>query len=831
MSRLAESWRARVLLLALGYYVAGRLALLMAIPPGYATAVWPAAGLALVGVLALGWRSFPAVVLGSFLVNFETSLEGQSNAEVLNSALLTFVIALGAGIQALVGAEAVRRFVGYPNAFDEERDVVLLLLLGGPFACCVSASCGTLALVSAGLMQVEALPFNWFTWWVGDTIGVVVFAPLMLALIGEPRDSWRRRRWAVGLPPMLGFVMVVALFLSVSRREQQRLEAEFIRRCEPMAQAMVARVEQFADVGGAVASLLRAVPEADEPTFTRFAESILARHPGLQALSWLEFVPRDRRESWEIKHGVAISQLAADGTLIPAAPADEHFVVSWIVPSLGNTVAVGFDVGSEPVRLATIHEAVRRREPTVTPPLRLVQDQQGTAGVLIVQPVWSSGGPLGEGRGFSSTVLGITRLVESAKLGLDSDGILLRLVDVALQQEIFADAELPADAPTWTTPLGVEGRTWRADFFPTKAYKEGQRSWQAWGVLAFGLILVALSEFALLVSTGREGQVASAEDRAKALLRAIPDTILRLGPDGTVRDARPAGHDDSRDNAGGEASITVPAGVAEGLAESLRALRASGTPFRTEYRETTAAGEMDFEARFVAGAGDDVLVVIRDVTSQKIAERLIRNSLVEKDVLLREIHHRVKNNLQVVSSLLNLSEDRLQDPVARALLSHTRTRVHTIALVHDQLHRTEDVAHVGFGAYLQTLATRLPGAVGDGTDRIQIEVRGDDITLPLDIAMPCGLIVNELVTNSLIHGFPNGRAGTILVSIRALSEGRAELNVRDDGDGPPPGWNPRVGGGTGLELVFTFAEQLEAEVSVTTESGVSFTFTFARKIA
>lgn len=815
-----------MVLLAVGYYIAGRLALLMAIPPGYATAVWPAAGLALVGVLALGWRSFPAVVVGSFFVNLETGLETQSVSELLRSTTLTLGIALGAGVQAVVGAESVRRLVGYPNSFDEERDVVLLLLLGGPMACCVSASCGTLSLVAAGRMPIESLPFNWFTWWVGDTIGVLVFAPLTLALIGEPRASWKRRRWAVGLPPILGFIMVVALFLSVSRREQQRLEVAFVGRCEPIAHALLARVEQYIDVGGSVASLLQAVPQADEAMFRRFAADILGRQPGLQALSWVEPVLAADRSAWETENDRMISQLAPDGSLVPAVPADEHFVVSWIVPQEGNAVAVGFDVGSEPVRLAAIRHAGKTGKAAITPPIRLVQGALGTTGVLILQPIGTPGMP---GIGFSSTVLVVERLVEAAKSGLNSEGILLRLSDASLATELFSDLQTPTGEPMWATNVAVRGRVWRAEFYPTKAYKDGQRSWEAWGVLAFGLILVALSEFALLVSTGREGRVASAEDRANALLRAIPDTILRLGPDGTVRDARPAGQSDPGTSHGGDGTIIVPAGVAGRLAESLQALRTSGAPFRTEYRESSASGEMDFEARFVAGAGDDVLVVIRDVTAQKVAERVIRAALVEKDVLLREIHHRVKNNLQVVSSLLNLSEDRLQDPAARALLTHTRTRVHTIALVHDQLHRTADLAHVGFGAYLQTLATRLPGAVGDGTDRIQIAVSGDDITLPLDDAMPCGLIVNELVTNALIHGFPNGRSGTISVSIRALPEGKAELVVRDDGDGPPEGWNPRVGGGTGLELVFTFAEQLEAEVSVATLPGVSFTFTFARK--
>ena len=826
--QLARSWRARALALALGYYLCGRLALLMAIPPGYATAVWPAAGLALVGVLALGWRSFPAVMLGSFMVNIQTSLETSDASGLPQALALALAIGLGAALQAAVGAEMVRRAVGYPNSFDGARDVVLLLLLGGPLACVASATCGTLTLLAAGLMRPEALPFNWFTWWVGDTIGVLVFAPLLLAFIGEPRESWRRRRWAVGIPPFFGFIMVVALFLSVSRREQQRIEGEFIRRCEPIAHAILAQVGQSVHVGGSVASLLHVIPAISQAEFSTFAADVMDRQPGIQALSWIERVTATERAAWEAVHSRRITQLASDGKLVPASPAAEHFVVSWIVPEAANAIAVGFDVGSEPVRLAAVRAASASGAPSTTRPIRLVQGTQGTTGVLILEPI----GPIGQsGSGFSSTVLSVDRLVAAARVDLPADGILLRLIDEADGTEIFDDGGPRPDAPLWKTTLSVEGRAWRAEFRSTKAYRERQRSWQAWGVLAFGLILVALSEFALLVSTGREGRLAAAEDRANALLRAMPDTILRMGPDGSVRDYRAAAPDGSGPSSPGEPGLAVPPGLSTAFPVMVQLLRTTGAPCRTEYRELLPDGEHDFEARFVAGAGDDVLVVIRDVSAQKSSERLIQEALAEKDVLLREIHHRVKNNLQVVSSLLNLSEERLEDPAARALLSHTRSRVRTIALVHDQLHRSDDLAHVGFGAYLRTLATRLPAAVGDGTDRVQIEVSGDDLTLPLDVAMPCGLIVNELVTNAIIHAFPDGNVGTVRVSIRALPNDRAELLVQDDGVGPPAGWNPRASGGTGLELVFTFAEQLEAEVTVATSPGLAFTFTFALKPA
>lgn len=732
------------------------------------------------------------------------------------------------GQQAVVGAELVRRFVGYPNPFDAERDVVRLLLLGGPVACVVSASCGILTLFSAGFVQTAAMPFNWFTWWVGDTIGVLVFAPLLLAIFGEPRASWRRRRWSVGMPPVFGFVMVVALFLSVSRREQQRLDAEFVRRCEPIAHALRARIDQYVHVGGAVASLLHVVPDIGEAVFDKFAGDILARQPGLQALSWIQRVPEADRAAWEAAHGRRIMQVGPQGDLVPAAANAEHFVVTWIVPEVGNVVAVGFDVGSESTRLAALELAAASGSAATSSALRLVQNATGGFGVLIVEPISRASGTQ---EGFSSTVLAIDRLVTAAVAGLDMHGLVLRIVDEGNGNEIYQqEGDVAAGLP-WSAGLLVANRSWRAEFRATKAYREEQRSWEAWGVLAFGLILVALSEFALLVSTGREGQVAAAEDRANALLRAMPDALVRLGPDGSIRDYRPAAAEIAANGSRHATNDVLSSEIVDRFLGTIAEVRVNGAPRRIEYSAGTPDGERDFEARFVAGVGDDVLVVIRDVSGQKQGERIIRAALAEKDVLLREIHHRVKNNLQVVSSLLNLADDRLADPLARALLSHTRDRVRTIALVHDQLHKSADLAAVGFGAYLRTLATRLPSVVGDNSDRVRVEVTGEDLTLPLDVAVPCGLIVNELVTNAFLHAFPAGRGGVVQISIRSVGDGRAELVVRDNGIGAPPNWNPRTGSGTGLELVFTFAEQIEAEVTVAVTGGVTFTFTFARKPA
>jgi two-component sensor histidine kinase len=208
------------------------------------------------------------------------------------------------------------------------------------------------------------------------------------------------------------------------------------------------------------------------------------------------------------------------------------------------------------------------------------------------------------------------------------------------------------------------------------------------------------------------------------------------------------------------------------------------------------------------------------------SEQTVRASLREKEVLLKEIHHRVKNNLQVISSLLNLQARYLPDPAARAIFSQSQNRVQSIALVHERLYESADLSHVNFGKYLSVLLDNIfdtHDAASRGLSKI-IDV--GDANLTVDVAIPCGLIVNELVTNALKHAFPGGRTGTVRVSLRGSPDGAMDLTVQDDGVGIPPGIDPRNTVSLGLDLVVTFAEQLNAEMDIVSEHGTSFRFRF-----
>ena len=228
---------------------------------------------------------------------------------------------------------------------------------------------------------------------------------------------------------------------------------------------------------------------------------------------------------------------------------------------------------------------------------------------------------------------------------------------------------------------------------------------------------------------------------------------------------------------------------------------------------------------FETPEGRFVLSSVDDITERRRVEAQLRASLREKEVLLKEVHHRVKNNLQVISSLLNLQALHLDDATVRAMFEQSRGRVQSIALVHEQLYRASDLTHVPFDDYLRSLSTSLGSAHGIAFEGVQLDLDLAPVRLAIDLAVPCGLMVTELITNALRHAFVGREGGLVRVALATAGD-TVQVTVADDGVGLPADFDPRASSTLGLDLVFTFAEQLDADVRVEREGGTSFHITF-----
>lgn len=222
-----------------------------------------------------------------------------------------------------------------------------------------------------------------------------------------------------------------------------------------------------------------------------------------------------------------------------------------------------------------------------------------------------------------------------------------------------------------------------------------------------------------------------------------------------------------------------------------------------------------------------IYCVARDVTKEKEIQKTLRASLREKEVLLKEIHHRVKNNLQIISSLINMQIRKLDDHTSKDALLECQNRIQAIALIHEKIYQSADYARVSFNEYVQSLVNDIFRAAGISKERIGVELNIPKNSIPIDKAIPCALILNELVTNSLKHAFPEHRRGIIAISMKH-DHGNIEFMIRDNGIGIPQDFNLETSPSLGLQLIYTLVEQLNAELRTDFSEGSSFTFSFKK---
>jgi two-component sensor histidine kinase len=215
-----------------------------------------------------------------------------------------------------------------------------------------------------------------------------------------------------------------------------------------------------------------------------------------------------------------------------------------------------------------------------------------------------------------------------------------------------------------------------------------------------------------------------------------------------------------------------------------------------------------------------------EIGERRRAQEQLTASLREKEVLLTEIHHRVKNNLQVISSLLSLQSRALTSPEALSAFTDSQNRVRSMALVHEKLYQSPDLARIDFAAYVRELASHLFRVYRSTAEAIPLHVNARDVFLTIERAVPCGLIVSEILSNALKYAFPGGRRGEIAIDLLPEEDARYRITIRDNGVGLPPNVDFRHTTSLGLRIVNTLTEQLGGTIHLANNGGAAFTLTF-----
>ncbi|MBL4586606.1 MAG: PAS domain S-box protein [Flavobacteriales bacterium] len=226
------------------------------------------------------------------------------------------------------------------------------------------------------------------------------------------------------------------------------------------------------------------------------------------------------------------------------------------------------------------------------------------------------------------------------------------------------------------------------------------------------------------------------------------------------------------------------------------------------------------------GSPNYFVAVFEDITERKEHERQLENSIKEKEVLLKEVHHRVKNNMQVISSILNLQSSYVDDEVALGMLRESQDRIKSMSFVHESLYQSDTLSEVNFAEYIQNIARNLYHSYGRPEGGIAMEYELEEIYLNLDTSIPCGLIINEVVSNSMKYAFSGRDKGVIKIELSKLADGRLKLIIGDDGIGLPDNFDIENADTLGLQLVTTLTTQIAGDLVIDTKKGTSFSIVF-----
>ncbi|WP_374261108.1 CHASE domain-containing protein [Zoogloea sp.] len=503
----------RSLLIGLAYIVLGRIGVGFAIAEGYASPIFPAAGLALAAALCFGNAALPGIWLGSVGLHLLLALHHASVSST--DTLAAAGIACGATAQAWVGQALIRRGLGDSwQSLEDEPTVLRFLVLGGPVACLVSASVGIACLAAAGVLEPPARAFAWWSWFVGDTLGVLTVAPLGLCFLLRSSRLWQiRRRLAV--PMTLTLLLTGTAFYVTTQWErtnrENRLQADSAQIHKRIADRLLAHQEALQSLR----RFIESAPELTSSRFDAFTLSILQDNPEVSTLSFNALVPDAERSGFEqtLAAGLGrpdfrITELGADGTLTPAGRRKHYVPITYIVPQETNMRAIGFDIASEAIRWDAVSRAMPRESGlAVTAPIRLVQEQR--VSVLALAPVRQLGAPGKPLRGFAVAVIRIGQLLDAAILPDQSPGLTVELIDPYAIGETHHLDDSPPSNGIHPPPLQLESklrfgdREWRLKISADERYQALNRPWVAWGVGVIGLLFAALLQILILGMSGR----------------------------------------------------------------------------------------------------------------------------------------------------------------------------------------------------------------------------------------------------------------------------------------------------------------------------------------
>ena len=503
----------------LGYYIAGRCGLMLAIPPGFASAVWPAAGVAL--ACAIIFRPVPVllgVACGSFLLNLGVVSNNFTTIDA-HMLVLAFCICMGAITQAGLALAFWHRLLPKHPTLDSPSQIYRFLLIIAPLSCLASATVGTTTLTLFGVIAADNVLFTALTWWVGDTIGVILFTPLILTSIRKTHNL-RYRITIIG-PTFIIFSGVLVLFYLSLEAQKNAIMQQIKRDAADLESKVHERFSLSEQKLLAYTALYSTAEHISRQQFNRITEVLIRENNALRAIGWTEIVPHSQRDSVEARvraegyPNFHFTELNANGQLTPAARRERYYPVLIIYPLPTNLAAFGLDLGANPERYAALDLAMRTGKTVNTAPIVLAQAEDHSRSFIMYLPIFdlkyrqqfhSESYAQEHLRGYISGVFDIQKVLGDLLKNAKAKHISLSIHDTTPPHEpallIKSDTPALANFDGISSNINFGQRKLTLEFYANTHYKVATKDWTSWTILTVGFLLTAMLQALLLVLTG-----------------------------------------------------------------------------------------------------------------------------------------------------------------------------------------------------------------------------------------------------------------------------------------------------------------------------------------
>ena len=838
-------WLLPAVLTALAYAALGNLALLLAVPPGYAAPIYPSAGLALAAALVYGRRALPGVAAGAFLVNMQ--LIAAWDLDWLHALAPPVLAGIGAMLQAALGVALVRWRLTGPLRLAEPRDVAWFCLLSGPVACLLNASLSVPVLVALGVVPSASASFNWWTWWAGDTLGVLIGAPVVLTLIGKPTADWRPRRLTVAMPMLAATALLAAATVLVARWDTQRTQAVFERDASAVTADIEAQLRHAVLALEAVRGLVIGSQNVSADELRRAAKPWLALPIQLKAVGVSQRIARADLPAFEAEMSRGQGQpFKVFDRAASLDPGPEVVAIRLIEPSQGNEAALGVNALSVPAAREAILRAVATDAPAATAGFVLTQEAGQEAAqqtsVVIYRALYKGNPePTQRASAWTGTVFVTMRMQQSVQAGMAAAPSYLRWC--------LIDEDPAAERPRLAGPPGCErqrsatlhhtadialgGRHWqlRVDADPTAVPDAGNGN--AWLFSTVGLLPAAMLAALLLTVTGRARRIeAAVQERtadlqreaaerrlAESALRAsearfrnifdhAPIGILYADLNGHPRDANPRLREmlgySAQDLVGRSLdALTHPDDRAEDPCSLARLLAGEISESECNTRMLRRDGQtlnvrMNWSVlRDPDGQPQRLVAVVEDITEllrRQDAERgrqAAESANLAKNEFLSRMSHELRTPLNAMlgfAQLLDLDLRPQLAPHQRAWAAQIlQAGWHLLEMINDTL----DLSRIDAGTLRMTLAPqRLTPLVRQCVAMMEPAAARRDIRIELQMhddglrVLSDETRLKQVLTNLLSNAVKyNRRGGAVIVQAEQLAGERLALRVQDTGLG------------------------------------------------